>query len=96
MKKRLAYEPVMIGGVFVALIETLIVMLVALEVVDLTGEQTAAIMAFVVALVAVVPVISAWVTRNLVKPMAKIRDDASRAAKAHDAAQENGGTMPKP
>jgi hypothetical protein len=61
-------EPVLIGGAVVAFIETLILMLVMLDVVVLDTEQIAAVMAFVVATVMLTPLVVAWVTRMFVKP----------------------------
>lgn len=62
-------EPVLIGGAVVAFIETMILMLVVLDVVVLDIEQIAAVMAFVVALVMLTPLVAAWVTRMFVKPI---------------------------
>ena len=68
-------EPVLIGGAVVAFIETMILMLVVLDVVVLDTEQIAAVMAFVVAAVVLTPLIAAYVTRMFTKPYDKDNDD---------------------
>lgn len=68
-------EPVLVAGAIVALIEAAIVMTVAMGWLNLDGTQQAAIMMFVVALVAVVaPPLGALWARTKVRPITKDDD----------------------
>ena len=75
---KLKHEPVLAAAGVVALVEALIVMAVLLGWLDLSTEQTAAVMTFVAALIAVcAPLAGAFVARRKVFPLAKLeRDEA--------------------
>ena len=63
----------LVAGSIVALVEALIVMLVLLGVVELTTEQTGAIMAFAAAFIAIVaPPAAAFWARSKVFPLSKL------------------------
>ncbi len=64
------HEPAAIGGAIIAILETGLLMLIALDIVSLDDGQMAAIMAFVAALI---PVVVNLVVRETVIPVAKVQ-----------------------
>jgi len=74
-------EPVVTAGAVAGALGAILVMLVSLGVIDLTGEQQAAIMG---AVVAVLPIVMALWARAQVTPLADPRDEDGEALTRYD------------